>query len=62
MVYVSQGRLFTRRLDQPNTTELAGTQGASAPFFSPDGQWVAFFSAGKLKKISVDGGSAITLC
>ena len=62
MVYVSQGRLFTRRLDQPNGTELAGTQGASAPFFSPDGQWVAFFTTGKLQKISVEGGSAITLC
>ena len=62
LVYVSQGRLFTRRLDQPNITELAGTQGAYVPFFSPDGQWVAFFTAGKLQKISVDGGSAITLC
>jgi eukaryotic-like serine/threonine-protein kinase len=62
LVYVSQGRLFTRRLDQPNATELLGTQGASAPFFSPDGQWVAFFSLGKLQKISVEGGSAITLC
>ena len=62
LVYVSQGRLFTRRLDQPNATELAGTQGAYAPFFSPDGQWVAFFTTGKLQKISVEGGSAITLC
>jgi Tol biopolymer transport system component len=62
LVYVSQGRLFTRRLDQPNTIELAGTQGAYEPFFSPDGEWVAFFSPGKLQKISVDGGSAITLC
>ena len=62
LVYVSQGRLFTRRLDRPNATELAGTQGAFSPFFSPDGQWVAFFSVGKLQKISVDGGSAITLC
>ena len=61
MVYVSQGRLFTRRLDQPNATELAGTQGAYGPFFSPDGQWVAFFTQGKLKKISVEGGAAITL-
>jgi len=48
IVYVSQGRLFTRRLDQPNTTELPGTQGASEPFFSPDGQWVAFFSSKSL--------------
>ena len=62
LVYVSQGRLFTRRLDQPNATELAGTQGAFAPFFSPDGQWVAFFAQGKLKKISVEGGAAIALC
>jgi Tol biopolymer transport system component len=62
LVYVSQGRLFTRRLDQPNPTELAGTQGTFAPFFSPDGQWVAFFAPGKLQKISVEGGSAITLC
>ena len=62
LVYVSQGRLFTRRLDQPNATELAGIQGAFAPFFSPDGQWVAFFGGGKLQKISVEGGSAITLC
>jgi Tol biopolymer transport system component len=62
LVYVSQGRLFTRRLDQPSATELAGTQGASAPFFSPDGQWVAFFTGNALQKISVEGGSAITLC
>jgi Tol biopolymer transport system component len=62
LVYVSQGRLFTRRLDQPNPAELAGTQGASAPFFSPDGQWVAFFAQAKLKKISVDGGAPISLC
>jgi len=62
IVYVSQGRLFTRRLDQPNATELAGTQGAYAPLFSPDGQWVGFPVNGKLEKISVEGGSAITLC
>ena len=46
LVYVSQGRLWTRRLDQPTATELPGTQGAYAPFFSPDGQWVAFFTIG----------------
>ncbi len=62
MVYVSKRGLFTRRLDQSNATELAGTQGAFAPFFSPDGQWVAFFAAGRLKKISVEGGAAIPLC
>jgi serine/threonine protein kinase len=62
IVFVSQGRLLIRRLDQPNATELAGTQGAFAPFFSPDGQWIAFFTPGRLQKISVEGGSPITLC
>jgi Tol biopolymer transport system component len=62
LVYVSKNRLFTRRLEQPAATELAGTEGAFAPFFSPDGQWVAFFAGAKLKKISVEGGAAIALC
>ena len=44
LVYVSQGRLFTRRMDQPKAVELAGTEAAVSPFFSPDGQWVAFFA------------------
>ncbi len=52
-------KLFTRRLDQPKATELPGTQGAIAPFFSPDGQWVGFFSGGQMKKVSVDGGAAV---
>jgi Tol biopolymer transport system component/predicted Ser/Thr protein kinase len=62
LVYLSQTRLFTRRLDQAKATELAGTEGALTPFFSPDGQWVGFFTLGKLHKISVEGGSAIALC
>jgi len=63
LVYVSQGKLFTRRMDQPRATDLPGTQGATSPFFSPDGQWVAFFATGgKLNKISVEGGAAVALC
>jgi Tol biopolymer transport system component/class 3 adenylate cyclase/tRNA A-37 threonylcarbamoyl transferase component Bud32 len=62
LVFVSQEKLFTRRMDQPTAIELRGTEGASGPFFSPDGQWVAFFTPGKLKKISVEGGAAVALC
>ena len=62
LVYLSRDRLFTRRLDQPRATELAGTEGAITPFFSPDGQWVAFSTQDGLKKISVEGGAAIALC
>jgi serine/threonine protein kinase len=49
-------RIFIRRLDQPKSVELPGTQGANAPFFSPDSQWVGFTLAAKLYKILVDGG------
>jgi serine/threonine-protein kinase len=55
-------RLATRQLDQRQFTPLAGAEGATSPFFSPNGQWLAFFSGGKLKKIPVQGGVAIALC
>jgi serine/threonine-protein kinase len=51
-----------RRLDQAQATELPRTEGAYAPFFSPDGHWVGFFAGGKLKKVSMTGGAAIVLC
>lgn len=46
-----------RRLGQLQALPLAGTVGALSPFFSPDGEWLAFFADGKLKKISVAGGA-----
>ena len=49
--------LHVRSLERPEAVALAGTEGAHKPFFSPDGQWVAFFSQQKLKKISVTGGN-----
>ena len=59
LVFVSSGRLFTRRLDQPTATELSGTQGAAQPFFSPDGHWVGFAVRKQVYKISVDGGPVV---
>jgi len=54
--------LHVRRLEQLDAAPLAGTQGARDPFFSRDGEWIAFFTDGKLKKVSVSGGAAVTLC
>ena len=54
--------LYVRRLEQLKATQLAGTEGALNPFFSPDGKSIGFFAGGKLKKIAVAGGPAITLC
>jgi serine/threonine-protein kinase len=55
-------RLYVRPLDQLRATVLSGTDLARDPFFSPDGQWIGFFAGGKLKKISFQGGAAVTLC
>ena len=55
-------RLATRRLDQNQLTVLPGTEQAASPFFSPDGQWIAFFADGKLKKIPAEGGPPVNLC
>jgi serine/threonine-protein kinase len=55
-------RLYTRRLEQLQAVPLEGTDFARNPFFSPDGQWVAFFAQDKLKKVSVRGGAAVALC
>jgi serine/threonine-protein kinase len=54
--------IYVRSLDQLQATALSDTEGARDPFFSPDGQWIGFFADGKLKKISVQGGAAVTLC
>src|SRR5262249_53686495 len=55
-------QLSTRLLGSSKSTVLLSGEPVSAPFFSPDGRWIGFFSGGRLKRISVDGGAAVTLC
>ena len=62
LVYKSHSKLFTRRLDESQTTELPGTEGAQYPFFSPEGQWLGFFAGGSLKKVSIQQKKVIPLC
>jgi len=54
-------QLYLRAMASPDARPIPGTEGAVNPFFSPDGQWVGFFASGKLKKVSVSGGAAVTL-
>jgi Tol biopolymer transport system component len=54
-------RLYMRAMESLEATLIPGTEGAINPFFSPDGQWLGFFAGGKLKKISLNGGAALTL-
>jgi eukaryotic-like serine/threonine-protein kinase len=60
-VQAGNQQLFLRPLDSQEAKPIAGTEGAIDPFFSPDGQWIGFFAGGELKKVSVNGGAAITL-
>ena len=54
-------QLYLRAMDSLEARPIPGTEGAVNPLFSPDGQWLGFFAGGKLKKISVSGGTALNL-
>jgi Tol biopolymer transport system component len=51
-----------RRLDALTSVPVPGTDGASFPFWSPDGTSIAFFAEGKLKRVAIGGGPAVVLC
>jgi serine/threonine-protein kinase len=57
-----QSALYRRSLDSKEIVRLEDTENGENPTFSPDGAWIAFFSEGRLKKVPVGGGPAITLC
>src|SRR4029077_12904969 len=54
-------QLWVRPLDSLSAQPLAGTEGASMPFWSPDNRSLGFFAAGKLKRVEIDGGLPQTL-
>jgi serine/threonine-protein kinase len=69
-----QAQLMVRAFDQLDTAPLAGIANARAPFFAPDGRWIAFFDRldegvttgpvvqrGALKKVSTNGGPLIVI-
>jgi Tol biopolymer transport system component len=54
-------RLFYRPFDTHSATELAGTEHAYGPFFSPDGVWVGYFVNNRLMKVRVAGGTPVVV-
>ena len=66
LAYVARGgdgiiRLYLRPLDSYEHRVVPGSENARAPFFSPDGEWIGFFSNGGLRKSRVDGGQPFKL-
>jgi Tol biopolymer transport system component len=67
VAYAANQRLYLRAMDQASATPIPGTEAPlvqnapRSPFFSPDGQWVAFYQEGQLKKVSVNGGAPIAI-
>jgi len=57
----AQQRLFVRSLDRLELRPLADTEGASYPFWSPDGRALGFFAESRLKRIDLNTGIVRTL-
>jgi eukaryotic-like serine/threonine-protein kinase len=53
-----QSRLYIRSLDQFEPAPIPDSEGASFPFFSDDGQWIAFFADGHVRKAAANGNAS----
>jgi len=64
LVYSANEQLYMRTMDALESNPISGTdEEAEGPFFSPDGQWIAYFSItdSQLKKIALSGGAPVTI-
>jgi serine/threonine protein kinase/Tol biopolymer transport system component len=65
IVYVANNQLYLRTMAEMDGRPIQGTDSdPDTPFFSPDGQWVAFHSnkESRIKKIALTGGASVTIC
>ena len=49
--------LWLRSLDRVDGRQLAGTEDAQDPFWSPDSRWIGFFAGGTLRRVPAAGGA-----
>jgi serine/threonine-protein kinase len=64
-VYSTSTGLYLRQAGELNARLIPGTEEQpSSPFFSPDGQWIGYWSMAnsQLKKIAISGGAPVALC
>jgi serine/threonine-protein kinase len=72
IAYSANGRINLRAMNELQAIPVRGTEAAAAgavtnaagrsPFFSPDGEWLGFWQDGALKRVSISGGSPVTIC
>ncbi len=53
--------LYLRNFESHAVRKLGGTKNAYDPFFSPNGQWIAFFAGNQLKRVARAGGDAVSV-
>jgi Tol biopolymer transport system component len=51
----AQPRLYLKQMDSPEVRPVAGTEGASDPFWSPASDMIGFFANGELKTVDLRG-------
>jgi serine/threonine-protein kinase len=59
---LDKAKIYKRSLDSLEALPVDGTEGGSAPFYSPDGDWIGFWAEQKLYKVPSEGGIPIALC
>jgi serine/threonine protein kinase len=58
----SNQMIYIIDLSSSDIRPMEGTEGATHPFFSPDGAWLGFLTQDRVKKIPSAGGPVIPLC
>jgi len=58
-----QRSVWVREIGSTAVRQIPDTEGVQgSPFWSPDARWIGFFAQGKVKKVSLAGGPALTIC
>ena len=61
VAYIGRSRIFVRELDAWQPRELAGTDAAARPFWSPDSNWIGYTRAESLLKVPANGGPVVRI-
>jgi Tol biopolymer transport system component len=59
VTYVGRSRIWVQSLEEWKPRELAGTEAATRPFWSPDGNWIGYFRSERLLKVPAAGGPIV---